>query len=1766
VSGGAATIAGFEVIDELGRGARTIAYRVRRDAQVYALRVADGGAERAVRREAALLAGVDHPGVARVHEVGSVDGRPYIVMDLVEGRPLTTELARGPLPIESILSLGIDVAEILAAAHRSGLVHRDVKPDNLLVTPDGSTRLVDFSLAARSGDPDSTAVIGTLRYSAPEQSGLLRRPVDGRADLYALGAVLYECATGAPPFDTAEVGELLRRHAHEPAPDPRDARPELPAGLATIISRLLAKDPDDRFPSGDELAAALRAVPGDRRDGAHPRPATRVRRLVGRDQELAALTARWARARTGAGGAALITGAAGLGKSHLAGEIAAAVAGSGGLVLAGKADRDGAVPLAALRHAVDTHLQELAASSGPEADRARSHVRAAAAGPATRLLGDLSRELARFLGLPARSAGSDDEREQPFAPAAAGFLARLARHAGGLLLYLDDVQWLDDATRRVLVQLAAELPSTPMLVLATARDDTESTAAVAALRAGLGAALDLAVPLAPLPAPAVGDLVALVSGGLRLDAADAARLAARSDGNPLALREYVAAVVDSGLLVPHWGTWHLDVDGLADLDLPTDAMALILTRLAGLGTADRRVLVVSAELGAEPDPAVVAAVCGVEREQVLEALAAGVWGHLVERRGGRFGFVHDRIRDVLASQLDEHDRRDVHERAAEALDRMRSTGPLPGARPGRVGDRELVYALAGHCLLGDPDRQPERTYRACTEAGRVALADQAPDEALRFLLGAADAADRAGIVPDAAFLELLGTAQHRAGRFDDAVTTLHRAVDATGDRVGRARLLGMVAMAHDAQWATAEQAAAVERALVELGRPVPRNPVILAASTAGLFAAGCAVGVTGIGRGTVRGDRRERYRLLAGLSHAGQLAYARELQPRKALVFALRDAYVVNRLGRGPEAARSDIGSAHLALVVKLKRVARRAEARARAEAAATGDPRVGAYVEWLSALDRYFFGFDQGESVQRAYTEQRRWLDAGQASDLLLVLLWDALMRGDMAAAEGFWAERDALIATSVQTGRITTHATEAVLLALRGRLPEAVMHLERMRARPSGGERKDGPSGGELLLWERVDILWATMAVAVEHDDLGDRFDDAVAELDGLGLAPLDLVPVQRGLYLYRALGRVEQARAAGGTDERVDVARQAVAALGRAAATPMLRAYHRLARASLLEASGRPDSAVRELGRSAPVLDAVDAPLIALEVARIRARALRTLGNEGEAIRQSAHALAIATEQGWPHRVRRLTVELDLARSTSRAGFSRGSRSRDGVASGVVRERLDAIEQVGLAVARERDPARVAALALDETIRILRAERAFLFLAGDDGALVPSGGRDATGADLHELTGYGSSLVERVRTTREALVVTGTDEGEALGAESVVLHGLRSIMVAPLLVEGRLLGVVYLDSRVAKGIFTADDVGVLTAITNHIAVSLESARAAQLERAVTAADERRRVAETLRDGLAAVTASLAPASVLESLAATLRDATGGERLWLVLDAGGGAVQVIDDRADRPEPGVATPVDRCEVAELLTAPRPVVVGGSGVPAFVRDGVGPSGSVLVVPLAVRERCLGVVLVGSRSPGSFGEDAAGLAAALAAQGMVAYENAQLFTRVQELAAVDELTGLANRRHFFEQAERELAHARRFGHPVSAMMIDVDHFKAVNDRWGHQVGDEILREIAARLRRARRVEDVVGRYGGEEFVVLAPGDGEGLLLAERLRSAVSSMPMTTSVGQVRVTISIGVAVLTEDLDLNALLARADRELYEAKRAGRNRVHRCAAATD
>ncbi|MFF8844307.1 serine/threonine-protein kinase [Streptomyces sp. NPDC015127] len=274
-----ARIAGYQVESVIGRGGMAVVYRAKdlRLDRTVALkliapeRARDDTFRRRFTHESRVAAAIDHPHIVPIFEAGETNGVLYIAMRYVSGLDLRAMLDRdGPLPVATALRIAAQVASALDAAHKHDLVHRDVKPGNILVTAGTDSDhpehvyLTDFGLTKKTqsltGFTTAGEFVGTLDYMAPEQ--ISGRPVDGRCDLYSLACAVYECLTGGPPFQRDEDVALLWAHQYDQPPPLTERRPEIAPAAADVMAKALAKIPEDRYGSCLEFVAALRVATG----------------------------------------------------------------------------------------------------------------------------------------------------------------------------------------------------------------------------------------------------------------------------------------------------------------------------------------------------------------------------------------------------------------------------------------------------------------------------------------------------------------------------------------------------------------------------------------------------------------------------------------------------------------------------------------------------------------------------------------------------------------------------------------------------------------------------------------------------------------------------------------------------------------------------------------------------------------------------------------------------------------------------------------------------------------------------------------------------------------------------------------------------------------------------------------------------------------------------------------------------------------------------------------------------------------------------------------------------------------------------------------------------------------------------------------------------------------------------------------------------------------------------------------------------------------
>ncbi|RMF48449.1 MAG: diguanylate cyclase [Anaerolineae bacterium] len=464
----------------------------------------------------------------------------------------------------------------------------------------------------------------------------------------------------------------------------------------------------------------------------------------------------------------------------------------------------------------------------------------------------------------------------------------------------------------------------------------------------------------------------------------------------------------------------------------------------------------------------------------------------------------------------------------------------------------------------------------------------------------------------------------------------------------------------------------------------------------------------------------------------------------------------------------------------------------------------------------------------------------------------------------------------------------------------------------------------------------------------------------------------------------------------------------------------------------------------------------------------------------------------------------------------------------------------------------------------------ERAVALLLAHGGEL---GLYDEERGGLHVVASYnmGDSYVGQFIPIGKGVMGTVLQKGELLmlndyHAWDNALPGYRnsicrSVIAAPLKARGRLLGVIsVVDSRPNRK-FAANEVRILNTFAQQAALAVDNVQL--FESAYLRAEE----AETLREVSLIVAGLLDEAEAIrrilelvgrvitcDSAVVVLQEGdtlrVAGERHWQ--EAPSMQDMTFDLRGMTPYAKVARTHSPLRIADIAThAPQ---LMRSPKTSHIRSWLG-------VPLGKPEHPLGVLAVHSTMPGYFTTAHERMVMAFASHVTVAITNARLYQEAQYLAITDPLTTLYNRRYFFQIALREFERAARHGYPLSILMIDIDFFKSVNDTYGHQAGDEVLREVALACQESVREIDLLARYGGEEFIVLLPDTGSkgAQHVAMRLHQRIDRMHVTYEEQQIHVTVSVGVSSLQKGVSsLDALIAHADAALYHAKQTGRNRV--------
>jgi signal transduction histidine kinase len=844
----------YRLLEEIGKGSFATVYRAidtTNDRQV-ALKLLDyrGGLERFLRvqQEMMVLTRLNHPRVVRILDAGREADAAYLVMELIAGQPLSTRLAQsGPIPPGEAVGLLLQLAEALVHIHKQGVVHRDLKPSNILLRHDGSVSILDFGLAWMVSLADrlsSPLVVGTLSYMAPEQTGVLDMPVDARADLYSLGIVFYEMLTGTRPFVASDAAALIHQHVAKLPPPPRAVNPAIPAILEEIVAKLMRKVPQERYQTAAGLLADLQeyqraAESGERavhfRLGAMDevkRPLSFHTRLIGRMNELTWLQQAFRSAAQGNGRAILIAGEPGVGKSRLVNELRGFVNSIGGIFVTGKCtEYSAAFPYSPFVEAIEEYVQRVRNFSPDKRDAVVSWIKT--------IVGDMGEEITRLIPSIKLLLGDvspltthalePDKHVERFLNVASEFLVGLSSELMPVLIFIDDLQWIDRGSLQLLERTLPKLKGSHLLVLGAYRDNEVTSQHLLSsflslwrnslttrkihglLAEDLEALLEELVQLAPQQTK---ELTGLIFG--------------KTGGNPFFILETMKAFFELDVLTRNDEGWSFHAKQISHISVSCEVDQVILQRTARLSISTLDLLSYAAIIGRHFTFDALTRITGRSPEFVLKCIDEAVRNHIViPRREGigdrGYTFVHDKILESLYLRMDEGQRRQLHQHYAESLEE-------------HCKDRlhDVSFELALHFKRG---LDPIRTLRYSLMAGDLARRTYANAEAAQFYETAlkllADGfceSDRNLDQLKLTVRENLGDAYSLLGRYEDAKDQYHEVRPYVRDRLLISRLetkMGTVAFKQGKKEETLEHFGA---GLSALGIRQPRTTLAVVLS------------------------------------------------------------------------------------------------------------------------------------------------------------------------------------------------------------------------------------------------------------------------------------------------------------------------------------------------------------------------------------------------------------------------------------------------------------------------------------------------------------------------------------------------------------------------------------------------------------------------------------------------------------------------------------------------------------------------------------------------------------------------------------------------------------------------------------------------------------------------------------------------------------------------------------------------------------------------
>jgi predicted ATPase/transcriptional regulator with GAF, ATPase, and Fis domain len=1464
----------------------------------------------ALEREYALLQSLSLPGIPVAIELIRNDNLIYLVLEDTGGVLLP---ASRRCELDEFFQRALPLVAVVAELHRHEISHQNLHPQGMLFdAARGVMTLTDFSHATRGVGEQAAPLPAQLSrqhlaYLAPEQTGRMNRAVDYRADFYSLGVIFYEWLTGGLPFYSADALELIHWHIAKTPAAPADLDPTIPPPLSRLVMKLLAKTAEERYQSAAGLHADLQRCAAAWQEQRHIAPFALgehdvtdrfliPQKLYGRARETAQVLESFEQVCQGRTTLLLATGTAGIGKTALIRELDKPIVRQRGYFIAGKFDQVvRGVPFGALIQALRGLVRQLLGESESELAAWRTRL-TAALGANGGVLAEVIPEIALIVGPQAAPPvlGATETLNR-FQLVFQNFIGALARPEHPLVIFLDDLQWADAATLGLLQPLLTT-PDIQCLLLLGAYRDNEVEAAHGLSRtltalSETGAHIQR-VTLEPLP---LDDLTQLIGDALHNEAPDAAPLArlvqAKTAGNPFFVTQFLQRLKQDGLLAfdhqqRRW-TYHL-----ADIEsapLTDNVIELMTQKIQRMPFQTQHVLTLAACIGSPFDRATLAHVSGQTTEALLDNLSECLKEGLILRASGDSGrlspdatpsyvFLHDRVQQAAYAMIPAHQRQLVHLMLGRLL-RERAT-----TEQSDKGLFDLVHHLnLGSALIEDPEERLSLA-RLNLDAGRKAKASAAHEAALGYLQTGLTMLDETHWQSDyeLSFALQLDAAEclHLCGQFKAAEKALAALLPRVASKLDQARVLNLRIIQHESQGRYHPAVASGRECLALFGVGFPEHESDILAA---------------VEREVAAIERLRGTRAIAALRELPVMSDAEMRMVMHLVATIWSSAYISG------QQALTRLFSATL---VRLS--LEHGNAPESAYGYATHTITVGPVLQDYAAA--YEFG-RLALAVNEAFDDRR----------------WRAKIYQQFHAHANFWrqpfhtclpyareASRSGFESGDVAYGIYGAYteswaamfATQELAQFVRTYTPNVAL-FQKLKAAPVADGQQALLNCARALRGETRDVLSLTTEEFDEAAYLANHRDNPFFAL------------------MYYA-GKLQLAVHFGADEQALEYARAAQQLAPKLLGTvwpAMIAFWHGMALAANYDnaPAGEQAALARELNEIQTMLATLGehcpenfrglALLLDAEAERCAGREMTTLNRYERAISYAAEtgqlqyqglanehcarfwlqrgqdkiaavffaeAHAAYTQWGATAKAAALEREHAAAFKTARATEAREFTAFDAGALD-----LFSVTKAAQTIASEMELEALLAKLLRISIENAGAERGTLVLehAGEpfihaEGTLATLDIRTHQPLPLAETQHLPLHVINYVRRTGESVILAEATQDATFGADPFIQQQQpRSMLCAPVMQQGKLIGVFYLENNQAAGAFTPERTQVMQVLAAQAAISLENARL--YEETKQEAEQRRQAEQTLRsimEGTAAATGDNFFASLVRHLATAL------------------------------------------------------------------------------------------------------------------------------------------------------------------------------------------------------------------------------------------------------------------------------------------------------